>query len=345
MNVRMNLGTRPVCGSAVAARLRAHQPRVPLSGGGTRHAPAYARARASDSARCSCSTKSPEDVGAPVEGIVPSPPASPPPPSSAQVEKTLNDLNAILGIDEEEEQAEQATPAVDATPVPAATLAPDLLSKIPQADLDQMSPEEAAKLKDAAEQVAKIVSEVKTGKSSSDESMRKEFERLVEMLKPEDLEKRVSRDDCKAIKEKVFGADTFWVTDMVPNDDLIGGMLFKGNLRGDLAEIFPKVDEQVRELFDAKYEILVIEDDDAMDGDFDVASAAAGGRPRVSFLLLPKAIATPPTTTRLQWFFAVLLGLLGFLSCMQVRSHQQPTVPFRKTQAFTLPVPILFRMC
>merc|ERR1711977_196854 len=206
------------------------------------------------------------------EGNVPSPSYGA--AADVSIKRTLTDLDAVLGVDDEEE---------------------------------------AAKVKSAAEQIAKIVNEVKQGgEKSSEESLRKEFEKLVDLLKPEELEEQVSREDCKAIKDKVFGAETFWVTETVPNDDIIGGMLFKGNLRGEVDEVYTKVEEKIKSLFPDKYEVLVIEDPDA-DTFEDIK-----GREKVCFLLLPAQAAIPPETTKTQIALSTLLGGIGILSCLQV---------------------------
>ena len=60
-------------------------------------------------------------------------------------------------------------------------------------DLDE---EEQKAVKSAADQIAKIVSEVKKGdnkSAKSDESLRKEFEKLVDLLKPEEMQNKVSQ--------------------------------------------------------------------------------------------------------------------------------------------------------
>ena len=262
------------------------------------------------------------------EGNVPSPSYGA--AADVSIKRTLTDLDAVLGVEDEEEEEGRDEPL-------KVEFNPDILSKIAQVDTGrggenvkdmfgdatstsrkdaagkELDEEEAAKVKSAAEQIAKIVNEVKQGgEKSSEESLRKEFEKLVDLLKPEELEEQVSREDCKAIKDKVFGAETFWVTETVPNDDIIGGMLFKGNLRGEVDEVYTKVEEKIKSLFPDKYEVLVIEDPDA-DTFEDIK-----GREKVCFLLLPAQAAIPPETTKTQIALSILLGGIGILSCLQV---------------------------
>jgi hypothetical protein len=58
--------------------------------------------------------------------------------------------------------------------------------------------------------------------------------KLLELLGPE----KVDPADVKAIKEKLFGYTTFWLTKEEPFGDLGEGVLFIGNLRGKREEIF-----------------------------------------------------------------------------------------------------------
>merc|ERR1711871_1217524 len=122
----------------------------------------------------------------------------------------------------------------------------------------------------------------------------------------------VDKEDCKLLKEKVFGANSFWVTEMVPDGALEDGMLFKSNLRGkDRKAVYEELCSGTRELFGDKYELLMVEDPDATE------DAARGGA-RVAFLLLQASAAQPPDYTRLQAAVAVLLGAASLFTCLFV---------------------------
>jgi len=122
----------------------------------------------------------------------------------------------------------------------------------------------------------------------------------------------VDKEDCKLLKEKVFGANSFWVTEMVPDGALEDGMLFKGNLRGkDRKAVYEELCTGTRELFGDKYELLMVEDPDATEDD-------ARGGARVAFLLLQASAAQPPDYTRLQAAVAVLLGAASLFTCLFV---------------------------
>merc|ERR1719243_26662 len=100
--------------------------------------------------------------------------------------------------------------------------------------------------------------------------MRELFGEKYELLMVEDPD--ATEDDSRGgprvafllpPKEKVFGANSFWVTEMVPDGALEDGMLFKGNLRGkDKRAVYEELCAGMRELFGEKYELLMVEDPD-----------------------------------------------------------------------------------
>ena len=142
----------------------------------------------------------------------------------------------------------------------------------------------------------------------------------------------VEKEDCKLLKEKVFGANSFWVTEMVPDGALEDGMLFKGNLRGkDKRAVYEELCAGMRELFGEKYELLMVEDPDATEDD-------SRGGPRVAFLLLQAAAAQPPDYTRLQASVAVLLAAASLFTCLFVGiSAEISLVPKDVITAFLRP--------
>ena len=142
----------------------------------------------------------------------------------------------------------------------------------------------------------------------------------------------VEKEDCKLLKEKVFGANSFWVTEMVPDGALEDGMLFKGNLRGkDKRAVYEELCAGMRELFGEKYELLMVEDPDADEED-------SRGGPRVAFLLLQASAAQPLDYTRLQASVAVLLAAASLFTCLFVGiSAEISLVPKDVITAFLRP--------
>ncbi|KAL6636778.1 hypothetical protein ACP70R_024350 [Stipagrostis hirtigluma subsp. patula] len=131
--------------------------------------------------------------------------------------------------------------------------------------------------------------------------------KLLELLGPE----KVDPADVKAIKEKLFGYTTFWLTKEEPFGDLGEGVLFIGNLRGKREEIFAKLQRQLRELTGDKYNLFMVEEPNSEGED-------PRGGPRVSFGLLRKEVSEPGPTTLWQYVISLLLFLLTMFSCVEL---------------------------
>ncbi|WVZ57775.1 hypothetical protein U9M48_008118 [Paspalum notatum var. saurae] len=131
--------------------------------------------------------------------------------------------------------------------------------------------------------------------------------KLLELLGPE----KVDPADVKAIKDKLFGYTTFWLTREEPFGDLGEGVLFIGNLRGKREEIFAKLQRQLRELTGDKYNLFMVEEPNSEGDD-------PRGGPRVSFGLLRKEVSEPGPTTLWQYVISLLLFLLTMFSCVEL---------------------------
>jgi len=235
-----------------------------------------------------------------------------------KIRTTLDDLNAILGIDEEEEKRkekeaeerlqnrERKDERKDSEPLNA-SVSMDVLEKILKADNERGGLSDEA-MKEIKEEIAK-------GKGGSDnpegeEQLRKEFENLIEVLKPG---AGIDKTDVKFIKDKVFGPNTFFVTDVRPNEALEGGSFFRGNMRTkDKTKVFTETLEALRAEFGDKYELFMVEDPEAFE------EMEFGAEPRIAFLLMPSAVAVPPPVTGWQIAVAVLCAGLTFGSAAQL---------------------------
>jgi hypothetical protein len=131
--------------------------------------------------------------------------------------------------------------------------------------------------------------------------------KLLELLGPE----KVDPVDVMAIKEKLFGYTTFWLTKEEPFGDLGEGVLFIGNLRGKREEIFAKLQRQLRELAGEKYNLFMVEEPNSEGDD-------PRGGPRVSFGLLRKEVSEPGPTTLWQYVISLSLFLLTMFSCVEL---------------------------
>lgn len=170
---------------------------------------------------------------------------------------------------------------------------------------------------EAIEQMRKILdttremstkSEADTNAKGENEKFQKDFESLSDLLKPKSV---VPKEDIQVMKEKVFGPTSFWVTGTLPNPDLEGGVLFRGNLRDDKEVVFRTLNDKTKEVFGGKYELFMSEDFEAEDLD-------SKGTTRVRFLVVPAEAAQPPAITRWQVVVCVILAGLTVGSAFQL---------------------------
>ncbi|KAK0601173.1 hypothetical protein LWI29_021852 [Acer saccharum] len=131
--------------------------------------------------------------------------------------------------------------------------------------------------------------------------------KLMELLGPE----KVDPADVKLIKDKLFGYSTFWVTKEEPFGDLGEGILFLGNLRGKREDVFAKLQSQLAEVTDDKYNLFMVEEPSSEGPD-------PRGGPRVSFGLLRKEVSEPGPTTLWQYVIALLLFFLTIGSSVEL---------------------------
>ncbi|PHT45302.1 putative zinc metalloprotease EGY2, chloroplastic [Capsicum baccatum] len=103
---------------------------------------------------------------------------------------------------------------------------------------------------------------------------------------------RIPKETVEILRDQVFGFDTFFVTSQEPYE---GGVLFKGNLRGQAAKTYEKVSKRMQEKLGDDYKLfLLINPED----DKPVAVVVPG------MTLQPEATAVP------EWFAAGAFGLI-----------------------------------
>ena len=97
-------------------------------------------------------------------------------------------------------------------------------------------------------------------------------------------------EDFKVMKERVFGADTFWVTEVLPANDEYGGQRFRGNMRGkNENDSFFEIESRMKELFGDKYTVLMFEEADESD-----SLTEMNPKPKICFQVVPAESARPP---------------------------------------------------
>ncbi|XP_022134313.1 probable zinc metalloprotease EGY2, chloroplastic [Momordica charantia] len=113
-------------------------------------------------------------------------------------------------------------------------------------------------------------------------------------LKPQQLDEsfRIPPETIEILKNQVFGFDTFFVTSQDPYE---GGVLFKGNLRGEAAKSYEKIARRMQDKFGDVYKLfLLINPED----DKPVA------------VVVPRKTLQPETTAVPEWFAAAAFGLV-----------------------------------
>ncbi|KAK4717957.1 hypothetical protein R3W88_016295 [Solanum pinnatisectum] len=113
-------------------------------------------------------------------------------------------------------------------------------------------------------------------------------------VKPQQLDEsiRIPKETVEILRNQVFSFDTFFVTSQEPYE---GGVLFKGNLRGQAAKTYEKVSKRMQEKLGDDYKLfLLINPED----DKPVA------------VVVPRMTLQPETTAVPEWFAAGAFGLV-----------------------------------
>lgn len=105
--------------------------------------------------------------------------------------------------------------------------------------------------------------------------------------------------DIQAIKG-IFGIDTFFATETIAYQE---GLVFKGNLRGEPEEVYPKLAKKLEESLEGKYRLFLVENPQ--------------GKPIV--ILLPSS-SDPRPTTLAQKNLAVVLLVATIVTILEVSS-------------------------
>ncbi|KAJ9175867.1 hypothetical protein P3X46_014375 [Hevea brasiliensis] len=113
-------------------------------------------------------------------------------------------------------------------------------------------------------------------------------------VKPQQLDEsiRIPKGTIDILKDQVFGFDTFFVTSEEPYE---GGVLFKGNLRGQAAKSYEKIANRMQNKFGDEYKLFLLvnpEDDKPV------------------AVVVPRKTLQPETTAVPEWFAAGAFGVV-----------------------------------
>lgn len=130
---------------------------------------------------------------------------------------------------------------------------------------------------------------------------------------------KLPAEDLAAIRE-IFGIDTFFATETVPYLD---GAIFKGNLRGEVAESHAKLSERLKERVGDRYRLFLL----------------SGPDDRPTVVVLP-ATADPSPTTPAQFALAGVLAIATVLTCLETAGLLQSFDLFADWSRFGQALPI-----
>ncbi|CAI0443603.1 unnamed protein product [Linum tenue] len=132
---------------------------------------------------------------------------------------------------------------------------------------------------------------------------------------------RIPKETVDILKDQVFGFDTFFVTSQEPYENLLifilqGGVLFKGNLRGQAAKSWDKLTKRLHTKFGNEYKLFLLinpEDDKPI------------------AVVVPRKTLQPETTAVPEWFAAGAFGIVTVFTLLlrnvpQLQSNLLSTV-------------------
>ncbi|KAL3653485.1 putative zinc metalloprotease egy2, chloroplastic [Castilleja foliolosa] len=109
---------------------------------------------------------------------------------------------------------------------------------------------------------------------------------------------RIPKETIDVLKDQVFGFDTFFVTSQEPYE---GGILFKGNLRGQASKSYEKIARRLKDKFGDLYKLFLLTNPE---DDKPVA------------VVVPRKTLQPDTTAVPEWFAAGSFGLVTLFTLL-----------------------------
>lgn len=224
------------------------------------------------------------------------------------LKQTMADLDSILGIEEEEEEEEEAKEAEVVHPAMDSSIKDAVLEQAEKIAEDTSRGEESKRK--IYEELLKVVESATrmADDAEGEKDIREKIESLIQTINPEGV---VTKGDIRTMKEQVFGATTFWVTEIIPSDNPEKGVIVRGNMRGDKGQLFSDILRKLKDVFGDKYEAFLVED-------MMVENPGDDQTPRVAIQIMPAAQALPQETASWQLIVTIILLILTFGSSVQL---------------------------
>ncbi|RMZ56374.1 hypothetical protein APUTEX25_004731, partial [Auxenochlorella protothecoides] len=241
--------------------------------------------------------------------------------SSDRIRSTISGLDELLGVEDQK----AASKDQDVMPAIEVSASKQVLEKIGAADAARSkAQDEGAVASQIEDTLARVIEQARKLAESEDfqdkekkEAGGQDLQRQVEKLLNSLIRSKngIDKDDYSDIKSKVFGPDTFWVTDVLPSSGLEGGVMFRGNLRGKREKVVAEVMQRLHDAYGGKYVLRVILDvEAAFKADEDKSDRSLDSF--VAFEVLPAAAAVPPPPATWQRWVGVLLVALTAASTL-----------------------------
>ncbi|QCE00306.1 ubiquitin carboxyl-terminal hydrolase 7 [Vigna unguiculata] len=121
-------------------------------------------------------------------------------------------------------------------------------------------------------------------------------------VKPQKLDEaiKIPMETIEILRNQVFGFDTFFV---ISQDPYEGGVLFKGNLRGQATKSYDKISKRLKDNFGDEYKLFLLvnpEDDKPV------------------AVVVPRTTLQPETTAVLEWFAVGAFGLVTVFTLLRL---------------------------
>ncbi|KAJ1691395.1 hypothetical protein LUZ63_015550 [Rhynchospora breviuscula] len=196
---------------------------------------------------------------------------------SSTASETIQALNNLKAYNKSEETA--------TTNLTESTTEPEAIQALNNLKANNKSEEETSTTNLTEEKPEEIV-DVASG--SPLPGMRQQLDETV----------RIPKETIDALKDQVFGFDTFFVTTHEPYE---GGVLFKGNLRGKAATSYEKIKKRLNDKFGDQYSLFILINPE------DEKPVA---------VVVPRVTLEQGSTAVPEWFAAGAFGLVTVLTLL-----------------------------
>eukprot|EP00667_Euglena_gracilis_P004941 EG_transcript_4970 len=179
-------------------------------------------------------------------------------------------------------------------------------------DVPETMPSRDEQAKAVSGDLYKKLSTIKSEKDVED--IRLQTKELVDLVTMRDLQRRIPREDVKRMKDEVLANSNFWLSTAedaleFTRTGFVGGHLFRGHVRGDTTKVLQDIQQRTKQVFNGKYEVVVIPEPPKYDFDDDFWTDVEGQNTNPALLLISSEEVNEAPLTTFQYGVAVLLAM------------------------------------